>query len=123
MTAMGNSGGRERRRHIRVRISVDAMIEIGAFPAQPCQVYNMSVGGALLELVQGIRLGEPATLHLDGFGPVRGHIARVTSTVMALAFEECDTPALAAFLDRRMIGLADEHPATETETAGLPGTA
>ena len=67
--------------------AVEAMLEIGALPPQPCEIYNMSVGGALLELSQGVRLGEPATLHIDGFGPVRGHVARVTSTVMALAFE------------------------------------
>ncbi len=110
MAVTGGGGGRERRRHVRVRISVEAMLEIGALPPQPCQIYNMSVGGALLELSQGARLGEPATLHIDGFGPVRGHVARVTSTVMALAFEGGDAPALAGFIEKHMVG--PEEPET-----------
>lgn len=119
MSERDESVGRDRRRHIRVQISVAAKLEIGARPAVDCQVYNMSVGGALIEEEQGARLGERIVLHIEGFGPVTGHVARVTSTVIALAFEERNSAALAEFIERRRMRSA-AAPAAATTPPGEP---
>lgn len=115
---------RNRRRHVRVQISIDAMLEMGSCPAQSCQVFNMSAGGALVEHVAGARLGEPAVLHLDDFGSLRGHVARVSSTVMALAFEGHDAPALAAYIEHcRRAQAREREDATPAELGADPGQA
>lgn len=91
---------RERRRYLRVQIALEVMIEMGSGPAQACQVFNMSAGGALVEHLAGARLGMPVMVHIDDFGVLRGHVARVSSTVMALAFENHNAPALAGYIER-----------------------
>lgn len=90
---------RDRRRYVRVRISLEVMVEMGSGPPQACQVFNMSVGGALMEHLAGARLGMPVMVHIDDFGLLRGHVARVSSTVMAVAFENHNAPALAAYIE------------------------
>lgn len=90
---------RDRRRFIRVQISLEVMVEMGSGPAQACQVFNMSAGGALVEHLAGARLGMPVMVHIDDFGVLRGHVARVSSTVMAVAFENHNAPALAAYIE------------------------
>ena len=100
MSGSGETGGRERRQHLRVRIAVDGSLEVPPHAPLPCQIYNMSIGGALIASRQGVRLGQPVVIHVDEFGPISGHIGRVTSTVIAIVFEGCDEKALAGFLMR-----------------------
>lgn len=111
MSGLDRGDTRERRRHIRFQIMLDAMLELGSRPAQACQVFNMSIEGASVEHMPGVRLGEAAVLHLEGFGPVRGHVARVSSTIMGLAFEDCDAPALAAYIQSHCNAIKDTPPA------------
>lgn len=102
MGMIGTSGGRERRRHIRVRLDISARLEAPPRAAMPCEVYNMSAGGALLETREGLRLGQTVILHVEAFGAIPAHVARVTSTVVALAFDGVDQGALDRFIAARV---------------------
>ena len=94
------TGGRERRRHIRVRISVDARIEAPPRAPQRCEIYDMSLGGALMETSVALRLGQHVILHIEGFGAIESRVGRVTSTVLAIVFEDVDQAALGIFLSQ-----------------------
>ena len=104
MSDSSATGGRERRRHIRVRISVDARIEAPPRAPQPCDIYDMSIGGALMETRVALRLGQHVILHLADFGVIEGRVARVTSTVLAIIFEGVDQAALGVFLSKHEKG-------------------
>ncbi len=123
MADVRESMSRDRRRHARARVAAEAMLEIGLRPPAACRIYDISVGGALVGHADGVRLGEAAVLHLDGHGPVRGHVARVSSTALGIAFEPRDPPALAAYLARRF-GLAAPEALIPTAVPGRsrPGT-
>lgn len=95
---MRQDGTRERRRHIRRRIAFRAFLEARPHRAQPCTVYNVSVGGALVGTVQPLRLDQPILLHVESFGSIAGHVARVTSTTVAIAFTGANARALADFV-------------------------
>lgn len=75
MLESGDDGGRERRKHLRVRISVKAQLEARPRAPVPCDIYNVSVGGALLACNLSLYLGQPVVLHMEGFlgpsGPYR----------------------------------------------------
>ncbi len=103
--AGSRKSGRERRQHARVRVSVHASLEVPPRAPLVCEVYNMSVSGALLNCAQVVRLQQHVVLHIDDFGPISGHVARVSSTVIAIAFENCDDAAMADFLIRHQAGL------------------
>ncbi len=117
MKGIGDTGGRERRRSVRVRISALASLEVPPRAPLACEIFNMSIGGALLGCEQSVRLGQKVVLHLQDFGPVEAHVARVSSTVIALAFESSDVPALAEFLGRH-IGRVREPAAEAAESGG-----
>lgn len=104
--------GRERRQHARVGVSVRASLEVPPRAPLVCEIYNMSVGGALMNCAQSVRLHQPVVLHVDDFGPISGHVARVSSTVIAISFDDCDESALADFLIRHQTGLRAADLAT-----------
>jgi hypothetical protein len=95
---MRPNGTRERRRHVRRRIAVRAFLEVPPRAAQPCKVYNVSIGSALVGTAQPLRLDQPVLLHVESFGSIAGHVARVTSTTVAIAFTEVNARALADFI-------------------------
>lgn len=104
MTGISETSGRDRRRHVRVRVSVRGSLQVPPRAPLRCEIYNMSIGGALLETAQSVRLGQSVVLHVETFGPIPGHVARVTSTVIAIAFERSDDATLAEFLKRHAQG-------------------
>jgi hypothetical protein len=91
-------GTRERRRHPRRRIAIRAFLEVPHHAPQPCKVYNVSIGSALVGTVQPLRLDQPVSLHVESFGSIAGHVARVTSTAIAIAFTGVNARALADFI-------------------------
>jgi hypothetical protein len=95
----GDNGGRQRRKHLRVRISVKAQLEAPPRASVHCDIYNVSVGGALLACSASLYLGQPVVLHMEEFDALKAHIARVTSTVFALVFDDPDHDALATFIE------------------------
>lgn len=101
MNASHGNGGRERRRHMRVRLSVAATLEAPPRAPRACEIYDMSVGGALLHFSHGLGLGQKVILHVEDLGALAGHIARVSSTVVAIAFDDPDPAALARFIVAR----------------------
>lgn len=115
MMGTGKTDARERRQHLRVRIAVGGSLEVPPHAPHPCQIYNMSIGGALIGSRQSVRLGQPVILHADDFGPLGGHVGRVTSTVIAVVFDGCDESALASFLASHQ-----QVPQVAAETAELP---
>jgi hypothetical protein len=96
-----NFGGRERRRHVRVRLEVSGRLAAPPHGPVSCEIYNMSVAGALLESRLRLRLGQSVVLHLDDFGAIEAHVARVTSTTVGLSFTGVDQTALGAFITVR----------------------
>jgi len=101
MQVGANVAGRERRRHLRVRLEVTGRLEAPPHAPVPCEIYNLSLGGALIESQTRLRLAQSVVLHVDGFGPIEAHVARVTSTTVGLAFERIDQAALDAFIMAR----------------------
>lgn len=95
---MRPDGTRERRRHVRRRIAIRAFLEAPPHIPQPCQVYNVSIGSALVGTLQPLRLDQPVLLHVESFGSIAGHVARVTSTAVAIAFTGVNARALADFI-------------------------
>ncbi|MQA64890.1 MAG: hypothetical protein GEU76_03155 [Alphaproteobacteria bacterium] len=91
-------GTRERRRHPRRRVAIRAFLEVPPRAAQPCKVYNVSVGNALVGTAQPLHLDQPVVLHVESFGSIAGHVARVTSTTVAIAFTGVNARALADFI-------------------------
>jgi hypothetical protein len=91
-------GTRERRRHPRRRVAVSAFLEAPPRAAQPCKVYNVSIGSALVGTAQPLHLDQPVVLHVESFGSISGHVARVTSTTVAIAFAGVNARALADFI-------------------------
>lgn len=79
----------ERRARRRVRVALPA--RLGTLPRTiPCQVHDLSVAGALVEARGQYHIGQSVHLDIDGIGPVPAHVVRVTSWVVALAFDEYD---------------------------------
>jgi hypothetical protein len=117
MSIGANFNGRERRRHLRLRLEVSGRLE--ARPQTPiaCEIYNISVGGALLESRLRLRLGQGVVLHLDDFGAIEAHVARVTSTTVGLPFEGVDRTALAAFITARSRSPEGEIPPKDVAEA------
>lgn len=102
---MARSGSRavpERRAFLRLRIDVTASIAIPGHAPQPCRVYDISVGGALIDCALNLRLNDNTILHVEDFGPLSARVTRVTSTAAALTFTEQEG-ALATFLKERAI--------------------
>jgi hypothetical protein len=91
-------GTRERRRHPRRRVAIRAFLEVPPRAAQPCKVYNVSVGSALVGTAQPLHLDQPVVLHVESFGSIAGHVARVSSTAIAIAFAGVNARALAEFI-------------------------
>lgn len=44
-------------------------------------------------------LGQPVVLHMEGFAALSAQVTRVTSTVLALVFDDPDPAALKAFIE------------------------
>ncbi len=57
MSIGANFNGRERRRHLRLRLEVSGRLEARPQTPVACEIYNISVGGALLESRLRLRLG------------------------------------------------------------------
>ncbi len=110
-------GGRERRRHLRVRLEVSGRLEARPHAPVACEIYNMSVSGALLEGRVRLGLGQVVVLHLDDFGAIEAHVARVTSTTVGLSFTGVDQAALGAFITARSCPLAGENPPKDVAEA------
>lgn len=102
MARLGSRKTRERRAFLRLRIDVTASIAIPGHAPQPCRVFNISVGGALVACPLNLRLNDNTILHIDDFGPLSARVTRVTSTAAALTFTEQEG-ALATFLKERAI--------------------
>lgn len=102
MARTGNRATADRRAFLRLRIDVTASIAIPGHAPQPCRVYNISVGGALVDCPLNLRLNDNTILHIEDFGALRARVTRVTSTAAALTFTEQEG-ALATFLKERAI--------------------
>lgn len=110
-------GRRERRRHLRLRLEVSGRLEARPQAPVACEIYNLSVGGALLESRLRLRLGQGVVLHLDGFGAINAHVARVTSTTVGLSFEGVDQAAIEDFITARSRSPEGETPPKDVAEA------
>jgi hypothetical protein len=106
--SMHRDGTGERRRHVRRRVAIHAYLEAPPRKPQPCTIYNVSAGGALVGIAQPLGLDQPVVLHVESFGSIAGHVARVTSTTVAIAFRGVNARALADFLT--IAENAETHP-------------
>lgn len=106
----------ERRARRRVRVSLPA--RLGTLPRTiPCQVHDLSVAGALVEARGQYQIGQCVHLDIDGVGPVPARVVRVTSWVVALAFDEHDPRLEALVADYLREAAGVEAP---LEQAGAP---
>ena len=76
----------ERRRHQRVKINVLGRYMLSNQAEYPCQVRDMSPGGAALIAPVSGRVGERVVAYIDHIGRVEGIIARVFPEGFAIQF-------------------------------------
>lgn len=76
----------ERRRHRRHEIQLQGVLRTCGGPVA-CSVHNFSAGGASVEVDADLRIGDPVRVELADFGPIAGHVVRISSTTAAIVFE------------------------------------
>lgn len=98
MTAKPNirDAGSDQRRHSRHEIPLAGYLHSGGVVV-PCEVQNISAGGALVKADAGLRLGDWATIKIPDFGSMTGRVVRVTSTFVGLSFADGEA-AVDAFI-------------------------
>ena len=77
----------DQRRHPRHDIPLQASLQ-AAGVVVPCRVHNISASGALIEASAYLRIGERAAVKIPDFGTIVGHVARISSTTVGIAFED-----------------------------------
>ena len=76
--------GQERRRHSRVKVTVEGRLMLESKEEFPCKTIDMSPGGLRLRTAAKGRVGERVVAYLDHFGRVEGVIVRFTGEGFAL---------------------------------------
>lgn len=86
----------EQRRHPRHEIPLQGTLKSGGCSV-PCQVINISAGGALIEADANLRIDDWATIRIPDFGSMTGRVVRITSTNIGLSFTDGEA-AVDAFI-------------------------
>jgi hypothetical protein len=90
------ANGTENRRHPRYEIPLEGTIIAGGVSV-PCQVRNISVGGAFVEVKTSLRVGHLITVKIPEIGSMTGRVARVTWRFTGIALQDADE-AVDAFI-------------------------
>ena len=78
--------GVERRKHQRFDVFLTGHVRTTEALA-PCRVFNISVGGALIEADMRLRIGERIMLELPGCSGVTGSVVRIDQAKAGICFE------------------------------------
>ena len=76
----------ERRKHLRVALSLKARVLRAAGGEEPCLVINISAGGALLKAKNPPDVGEDVVLYIDEVGRFEGHVIRASKHAFAVDY-------------------------------------
>jgi hypothetical protein len=93
--------GRERRRQVRNAINLDGRVSVSGRSVS-CKIHNISKGGALIDAIAAFRIDDKINFEIPEYGALTARVVGVTSTSIAMTFEDHDEASLDTFISARL---------------------